>query len=77
MKEKLCGLPKKIMVELFNVTPKNITKHITNIFESIELVKNKTNFNPNKSTNNGIRIINPNLQNNQHYTTLINYICKI
>ena len=50
----------KTMAELFDKTIKTISKHLTNIFESEELVKSEVTFNPNDSTNSGIVIINPN-----------------
>ena len=47
------------MAELFGKNIKTIIKHLTNIFESEELVKSEVTFNPNDSTNSGIVIINP------------------
>ena len=35
-----------------------MSKHLTNIFESIELVRSEVTFNPNDSTNSRIIIIN-------------------
>lgn len=49
----------KTMAELFGKNIKTINKHLTNIFESRELVKSEVTFNPNDSTNSGIVIINP------------------
>ena len=49
----------KTMAELFGKNIKTISKHLTNIFESGELVKSEVTFNPNDSTNSGIVIINP------------------
>ena len=49
----------KTMAELFGKNIKTISKHLTNIFESEELVKSEVTFNPNDSTNSGIVIINP------------------
>lgn len=48
----------KTMAELFGKNIKTISKHLTNIFESGELVKSEVTFNPNDSTNIGIVIIN-------------------
>ena len=50
----------KTIAELFNVTVKNISKHLKNIFKCKELNKEKVTFNPNESTNSRIVIINPN-----------------
>ena len=50
----------KNMAELFGKNIKTINNHLTNIFESGELVKSEVTFNPNDSTNSGIIIINPN-----------------
>lgn len=47
------------MAELFGKNIKTIIKHLTNIFESEELVKSEVTFNPNDSTNSRIVIINP------------------
>lgn len=48
------------MANLFNKTPKNISKHLNNIFDSGELVKDEVTVNPNDSTISGIVIkINP------------------
>ena len=50
----------KTMANLFNKTPKNISKHLNNIFDSGELVKDEVTVNPNDSTISGIVIkINP------------------
>ena len=49
----------KTMAELFGKNIKTISKHLTNIFESGELVKSEVTFNPNDSTNSEIVIINP------------------
>ena len=49
----------KTMVELFGKNIKTLSKHLTNIFESGELVKSEFAFNPNDSNNNGIVIISP------------------
>lgn len=50
----------KTMANLFNKTPKNISKHLNNIFDSGELVKEEVTVNPNDSTISGIVIkINP------------------
>ena len=49
----------KTLAELFGKNIKTISKHLTNIFESGELVKSEVTFNPNDSTNSGIVIINP------------------
>ena len=49
----------KTMAELFGKNINTISKHLTNIFESGELVKSEVTFNPNDSTNSGIVIINP------------------
>ena len=49
----------KTMAELFGKNIKKISKHLTNIFESGELVKSEVTFNPNNSTNSRIVIINP------------------
>ena len=46
----------KTMVKLFGKNIKTISKHLTNIFESEELVKSEVTFNPNDST---IRTIPP------------------
>ena len=48
----------KTMAELFGKNIKTISKHLTNIFESEELVKSEVTFNPNDSTNSRIIIIN-------------------
>ena len=47
------------MAELFGKNINAISKHLTNIFESEELVKSEITFNPNDSNNNGIVIISP------------------
>ncbi len=49
----------KTMAELFGKNVKTISKHLTNIFESGELVKSEVTFNPNDSNNSGIVLINP------------------
>lgn len=49
----------KTVAELFGKNINTISKHLTNIFESEELVKSEVTFNPNDSTNSGIVIINP------------------
>lgn len=50
----------KTMANLFNKTPKNISKHLNNIFDSGELVKDEVTVNPKDSTISGIVIkINP------------------
>ena len=49
----------KTIAELFGKNIKTISKHLTNIFESEELVKSEVTFNPNDSTNSRIVIINP------------------
>ena len=59
----------KTMVELFGKNIKTISKHLTNIFESEELVKSEVTFNPNDSTNSGIVIINLIRKHSQYYTT--------
>ena len=46
----------KTMANLFNKTPKNISKHLNNIFDSGELVKDEVTVNPNDSTISGIVI---------------------
>lgn len=38
----------KTMAELFGKNIKTISKHLTNIFESGELVKSEVTFNPNE-----------------------------
>ena len=48
----------KIIIELFGKNIKTMSKHLTNIFESIELVRSEVTFNPNDSTNSRIIIIN-------------------
>ena len=51
----------KTIAELFNTSLNNISKHLNNIFNVGELVKEEVVFNPNDSTNSGIVIkINPN-----------------
>jgi len=47
------------IANLFNVSVKNISKHLNNIFESGELVKDLVTFNLNNSTNSRIPLINP------------------
>lgn len=50
----------KTIAELFNTSLNNISKHLNNIFDVGELVKEEVVFNPNDSTNSGIVIkINP------------------
>lgn len=50
----------KTMAELFNKTQKTISKHLNNIFNSGELIKEEVTFNPNDSTISGIVVkINP------------------
>ena len=49
----------KTMAELFGKNIKTISKHLTNIFESGELVKSEVTFNPNDFNNTEIVIINP------------------
>ena len=49
----------KTMTELFGKNIKTISKHLTNIFESEELVKLEVTFNPNDFNNTEIVIINP------------------
>ena len=49
----------KIIIEFFGKNIITMSKHLTNIFESGELVKSEVTFNPNDSTNSGIVIINP------------------
>ncbi len=47
----------KTMVKLFGKNIKTISKHLTNIFESEELVKSEVTLNPNYSTNSRIVIL--------------------
>ncbi len=47
----------KTMVKLFGKNIKTISKHLTNIFESEELVKSEVTLNPNDSTNSRIVIL--------------------
>jgi len=49
----------KTIANLFKVTVNNISKHLNNVFDSGELDKNEVTINPNKSTNSGIPLINP------------------
>lgn len=50
----------QLMAELFGKDVKTISKHLNNIFNTEELVKEEVTFNPNNSTNSGSLIINPN-----------------
>ena len=47
----------KTMAKLFGKNIKTISKHLTNIFESEELVKSEVTLNPNYSTNSRIVIL--------------------
>lgn len=54
------------MAELFNKTQKTSSKHLNNIFNSRELIKEELTFDPNDSTIGGIVVkINPK-ENTQH-----------
>ena len=48
----------KIIIEFFGKNIITMSKHLTNIFEYIELVRSEVTFNPNDSTNSRIIIIN-------------------
>lgn len=48
----------KIIIEFFGKNIITMSKHLTNIFESIELVRSEVTFNTNDSTNSRIIIIN-------------------
>lgn len=54
------GLHKKLCQNYFGKHIKTISKHLTNIFESEELVKSEVILNPNDFNNTEIVIINPN-----------------
>ena len=50
----------QLMVELVENDVKTISKHLNNIFNSEELVKEELTINPNDSTNSRILFISPN-----------------
>ena len=49
----------QLIADLFGKNIRTIIKHLNNIFESGELVKEEVSFNPNDSTNSRIVQINP------------------
>ena len=49
----------QLMADLFGKNIRTISKHLNNIFDTGELVKEDVTFNPNNSTNSGIVLINP------------------
>lgn len=59
------------MADLFGKNIRTISKHLNNVFDSGELLKDEVTFNPNDSTNGGILIINPMQKLNQFYTILM------
>ena len=63
----------KTIAELFNTSLNNISKHLNNIFDVGELVKEEVVFNPNDSTNSGIvkKIINIFVNYDYHCTSNI------